>query len=285
MSDAALPVTDPRPGHPLPGALPAAAPARLRSPRFGATRTITALMLREMGSTYGRSPGGYLWAILEPLGTIMIMTVAFSLFFRDPPLGSSFILFYAAGFLPYDFYNGLSNKTLSALRYSRSLLAYPRVTWIDVMLARLLLNMLTDLMVICIVFTVILTVAVTHSVLDIWPILLSLIMAALIGFGEGLINCLLVGIFPLWRVLWGIITRPLFIASGVLYIYEDMPGVVQDILWWNPLLHITGLARTGFYPTYDAAFVSLPYCFGIGLTLVAFGLVFLRAWYKLVLEA
>lgn len=285
MSDAALPVTDPRPGHPPPDFSSPPTIPRLQTPRFGAARTITALMLREMGATYGRNPGGYIWAILEPLGVLAVMTLAFSLLFRDPPLGTSFILFYATGYLPYDFYNGLSGKTQNALRFSRSLLAYPRVTWLDAMLARLCLNMLTDLTVICIVFAAILSLAVTHSVLDITPILIALLLAALIGFGEGLLNCLLIGLFPLWKTLWGIISRPLLIASGIFFIYEDMPPLIQDILWWNPLIHVTALVRTGFYPTYDAAFVSLPYCFGFGLTAVAFGLVFLRAWYKLVLEA
>ena len=31
--------------------------------RFATLRTITALILREMATTYGRSPGGYVWAI------------------------------------------------------------------------------------------------------------------------------------------------------------------------------------------------------------------------------
>ena len=32
-------------------------------------------MLREMGSTYGRSPGGYLWVIAEPIGVIAVLSI------------------------------------------------------------------------------------------------------------------------------------------------------------------------------------------------------------------
>ena len=42
----------------------------LKPPRFRALRTITALILREMGSTYGMSPGGYVWAVLQPVGMV-----------------------------------------------------------------------------------------------------------------------------------------------------------------------------------------------------------------------
>jgi capsular polysaccharide transport system permease protein len=75
------------------------------------------------------------------------------------------------------------------------------------------------------------------------------------------------------------------LASGVLYVYEDLPKAAQHILWWNPLLHITGTSRSGFYTIYDAKFVNLSYCWMIILVLILAGLVFLRANYRKVLEA
>ncbi len=113
-------------------------------PQFSTLRSIGALMLREMGTTYGRNPGGYLWAILEPLGMIALMAFAFSFMARNPRLGTSFLLFYATGYLPFDFYLGIERKTATTLRAAQAILAYPRVTWIDVVLARALMNVLVD---------------------------------------------------------------------------------------------------------------------------------------------
>ena len=48
-------------------------------------RTVLALMLREMATTYGRSAGGYLWAILDPVLGIALLSVLFSLALRHPP--------------------------------------------------------------------------------------------------------------------------------------------------------------------------------------------------------
>ena len=72
--------------------------------RFSTLRTVLALMLREMSTTYGRSPGGYLWAILEPAGGIAMMSVAFGLVLRSPSLGTNFPIFYATGYLPFMMY-------------------------------------------------------------------------------------------------------------------------------------------------------------------------------------
>lgn len=270
MSDATLPES-PVAGAPL-------------APRFAAARTIAALMLREMGSTYGRNPGGYLWAFIQPLAAILVMALAFSVFMRNPPIGTSFILFFATGFLPFGLYLTIAGASQSALRYSRQLLAYPRVTWLDAVLARFLLNGLTEVAVIVMVWVGILLFSDTHATIDIWPLIHSLTLAMLGGLGIGMINALLGGIFPIWLIFWSIINRPLFFASGIFFLYESLPPGLQAVLWWNPLFHVTALARSGFYGTYDAAFVSLTYCYGVALVLIALGLICMRAWHKVVLE-
>ena len=247
-------------------------------PSMTAMRAIMALMLREMGSTYGDSPGGYVWAVVQPIGMIIILAIGFSLLIKSPSLGTSFILFYATGFLTYDLFSQIMKVVLDALKYSRAMLSYPRVIWLDAILARFLLNTLTYLSVFCIVISGVLLFEETRTVITIQPILIGLSICMLLGLGVGMLNCLLIGLFPVWKTIWKILTRPLLIASGVLFIMEDMPTTVQNILWWNPVIHATGLVRSGFYPSYHASYVSLIYCFGVAMTLICFALLML--WTK-----
>ena len=247
-------------------------------------RTMAALILREMGSTYGQSPGGYLWAILQPLGMIMVLSIGFSLLLRSPSLGTSFLLFYATGYLPFDLYGQVASKTMSALKYSRPLLAYPRVTWLEAILARFVLNLLTVSAVSCILLTLILAIEPNRSIITLGYVLQGFAMCALLGLGIGMVNCLLSGLFPVWKNAWAIISRPLFLASGILYIFEDLPVVAQQILWFNPLIHGTALSRKGFYPTYDASFVSIEYGFGFALVCMLVGMLFMRTHYRTILE-
>lgn len=256
----------------------------LDPPRFRAIRTIFALILREMGSTYGASPGGYIWAILQPVGMLVILSVAFSLVVRAPSLGTSFILFYATGYLPFNLYQDIQIKVSATMRYARALLAYPAVTWADAVLARFILNVVTNSVIFCIVIGAILFSIDTLTVLRAGPILTALALAALCGFGLGVCNAIFAGLYPVWLNLWKIISRPMFLASGVLFIYEDLPTLAQDILWWNPLMHVTGLMRAGFYPTYHPQYISLPYAFGLPMVLTVIGLIFLRAYHNRVLE-
>ena len=110
-------------------------------------RTISALVLREMTTRFGRTPGGFLWALLQPLATIIILGMAFSLLARSPALGTSFILFKATGMMPFQTFRSNATMVGGSISYSRSLLLYPGVTWVDALLARFILNTLVMIVV------------------------------------------------------------------------------------------------------------------------------------------
>ena len=96
----------------------------IRHRRFASLRAIVALMLREMATSYGRSPLGYLWALLEPVAGIALLTAIFSSGFRTPPMGNNFAIFYASGLVPFLMYVDLNGKVMASLNFSGSLLVY-----------------------------------------------------------------------------------------------------------------------------------------------------------------
>lgn len=272
---------------PEPTAVPGAPlrPARRGTARrFATLRSVAALMIREMATRYGRSPGGYVWALLEPVGGILILSVGFSLLLRNPPLGTSFVLFYATGLLPFQLYQTLSLTVGRSISFSRALLMYPAVTWVDAVLARFVLNLLTGLLATVVVGVGILVLIDVRVQLDPGPIVLSLALATLVGLGVGALNCALFGLFPVWVQVWSILTRPLFLASGLFFIYDDLPPVAQNILWYNPLIHVVGLMRTGFYPTYMGAYISPVYTALVSLLCLFFGVLLLARFHRHILN-
>ena len=270
---------DIRPAQALP-----ADPGKGVTRSFATFRAVSALILREMATRYGRSPGGYVWALLEPLGVIIVMALAFSLMLRNPPLGNSFILFYATGFLPFQVYNTIAGMIASAMMFSRPLLQYPAVTWIDAVLARLILNALTGVLVTLLLLSALVSFGDTRVLVDLPPMVVSILMAVVLGAGIGTLNCALFSLFPVYSQFWGILTRPLVLASGVIFLYDDLPRTVQDILWYNPLIHVTGLMRTGFYPTYRADYVDLTFGFACGLAPLFLGVVLMGRYHRDILS-
>ncbi len=251
---------------------------------FPGARTIFALMLREMATTYGRSPGGYLWAILEPTAGILLLTLIFSAAFRAPPLGVNFPIFYASGLVPFMLYIGVSNKMATALLFSKPLLTYPTVTFIDALTARFLVNVLTHIMVAYVIYSFILLVYETRTIIDLPRILLAFAMAAVLSGGIGIMNCFLFSRFPVWQQIWTIINKPLFLISCIFFIYESIPQPYRDYLWYNPVVHIIGVSRSGFYSNYRAEYASPLYVMGLGLGLTLLGLVLLKRHYRDLIE-
>lgn len=246
-------------------------------------RAVAALVLREMSTRYGRTPGGYLWAVLEPLGMIILLSFAWSLLARTPSLGTSFLLFKATGYMVLQTFTVLGSNVGKALSFSRPLLLYPRVAWIDAIMARFLLNALVVFVVTFLILSGIVIFENIDTLLRWGPIFLAMGLAAALGLGAGCLNAYLFMRFPVWQQIWAILTRPLFLISGVIILYEDMPSLAQAILWYNPILHLTGLMREGFYPMYRPDYISLVYVAACALVPMVIGLLLLRRHHRTLL--
>ena len=256
-----------------------------RRPRFAMLRTILALVIREVIASNGRLVGGYLWAIAAPAAGIAFFSIVMmALGMRQPALGNNFPIFFATGMLTFGMAMHAATSVMGAVNQSRHFLAYPRVTILDSVLARLLYVMLTDLLVFYIVITFILLVWDTRTTLEMPRILLAVAMAFSLGLGLGLVNCVLTGLWPIYQKFWSLMSRPLFLISGTIFVAENIPQPWRGWIEWNPLIHVTAQMRTAFYSSYDALWISPVYVFGVAGVLCLSGLLFLRRYYRDILE-
>jgi capsular polysaccharide transport system permease protein len=221
---------------------------------------------------------------LEPIGIIAVFTLAFSVIFKQPPLGDSFPLFYATGYIPFGMYNSAQSKISSSIVQNKALLFYPAVTHTDVVLGRFILIALTEFTVALIVFSGLLLYSDMNSVASFPHVFMALGLALVLGASVGLMNATLFEIFPSWRSIWKILTRPMFFISAVFYLFDTLPSNFQAVLWWNPLIHIIGSLRVGFYPEYEGAYISWLYVIMLALVLMTVGLVNLRTSNKFIIN-
>ena len=229
-----------------------------------------------MGTRYGRSSGGYVWALAEPLGGILLLSFAFAMALRSPPLGDSFMLFYATGIIPFNIFNSMARGVAQSVSSNRGLLNYPVVSLLDAVVAKVLLNFVTILVVAIVLLSGIILGGGLYVTVDLGSAALALVMAAAFGVGIGMVNCVLFGFFPTWKNVWSVLTRPLFLVSGIFFIVEVAPPKLREFLLYNPIAHAIAMMRTGFYGTYDPQYISLVYVFGVALGLILLGGYLLR---------
>ena len=251
---------------------------------FQRLRVLFAMIVRETGTKFGRSYGGYFWAIAEPLGGIVMLTLGFSIALREPPMGNNFALFYATGVIPFMLFSNVSRSVAAAIQTNRGLLRYPVVTPLDTVFSKFILDVLTMVRVAVLLFSGVILFYGLVVDFDAGAAALAFTLAALLGLGLGTLNCVLFGFFPTWKNVWGVLTRPLFLMSGMFYTFQSLPVVLQDVLWWNPLIHVVGLMRAGFYGSYEAEYASPLYVLGVSGILFVIGAYLLRRHASVLIE-
>ena len=245
-------------------------------PRGTTFRSIMALVLREFATNNASAFGGVAWALVTPVASIIVATAVFSAGFRNPPVGDVFAIFYATGVVPFTMFGAVNGRLGNAIRENRKILNYPRISVMDCIISRLIFVVLIQIVVGVFIYAAILNLWDTKTVLNFGPILHSMALAVLLGFGVGCINAYLFKVFPTWRHIWGIATTPLFLLSCVIYSYEQVPQPFDAWLVYNPLVHIVALSRTGFYHGYPAHHVETLYPLAVGLCLSIIGLILLN---------
>ena len=236
----------------------------LGSPFHIFLRNVWSLMLRDMRTRFSEQSLGFLWAIMEPVGMIAVLALLFStgLRGREPALGESYILFFASGMLPYSAYKQVTGAINRSSKGNRSLLFFPIVKPIDAYAASMVLETTVMVVVMCIIF-IAYHIAFGGGLPDSFIMtIVPFIYSALIGFSIGIFNVCVGSVFKAWIKIFKMMSRPMFFISGIFFLAESLPRTIQNILYYNPILHITEWARQGYYAEFQSDFLDLYYLNG-----------------------
>ena len=78
---------------------------------------------------------------------VAMLSLVFAAVVRAPPLGDSFIAFFATGYVGFLFWRATAETTAQALLANKPLLRFPNVNPFDAILARVILQALTNIAV------------------------------------------------------------------------------------------------------------------------------------------
>jgi capsular polysaccharide transport system permease protein len=217
----------------------------------GQCRVIGALIIRETRTRFGDAKLGYGWALIEPVAHIALLSVTFAVLMHgQPPIGTHFFIFYYTGLMPYLVFVHASGGMSHAITGNAPLLQLPPVTTFDVIAARGVLEVATDIVVAVILLAGFAAIGLAAAPDDVWSPSLALLVTAVLGCGLGGINAVLTVFWRSWEKTWGQVTRVLYFISGIFYVPGMMPDWARDMLAWNPLLHAVDWFRAGFFAGY-----------------------------------
>jgi len=224
-------------------------------------RIINALFIHALLTEHGKTKIGYLTALAKPLGQIVMLTTMFTILGRATPIGDSLVLFLATGIIAYNLCMGLTNKMLKMNKQYRSILNSTHASPFDISIAFLLSETLILILISMIILIGLGNLGYwDHKIDNLIGILLTTIASIALGYGVGLFNASVSAIIPAYEKVWKILSMPLFLTSGVIFVADQrFPPSVIAIIKYNPLLHIVESMRDSFYRSWESTLFELSY--------------------------
>ena len=247
-------------------------------------RVIWALTLRDFRTKILGHKLGAFMALAEPFIFVLAVSFAVSFLDRQAKIGTSFILFFATGVIPFNSYRKVTKEVQSSIKRYKKCLYIPIVRPIDPFIAAAIIQLLLYIVIYFIFFAGYYLVNGYGLPHDWGATFFPLIVCAMLGLGSGLINTAISSYFPPWDKIFSILMMPLFLISGVLHPLHTFPSYVQDLLYWNPLAHAVVASRNGYYDIYEFQFYDPYYFIGFSTATLFIGLAAERFARRRILE-
>lgn len=226
------------------------------------------LVKRDFKQKYKRTSLGILWSLLNPLLTLLIMSLIFTQFFgRNTP---NYIIYLFCGNLVFSYFTDSTNGGMTSLTANAGIITKINIPKYLFLLAKNVSCLINFGLTLIILFVFVAIDGIAFN----WKFIMLLYpIACLLVFnlGMGLILSALFVIFRDVQYLYAIFTRLLMYLSAIFYTIDIYPPDIQTLFYLNPVFVYIDYFRTiiidGRIPSIEIHLLAMGYAiaaFGIG---------------------
>lgn len=222
------------------------------------------LVRRDITTRYKRSVLGVAWTMLNPLGTMLILTFVFSNFFRSEV--QHFPVYILSGLLAWNFFTQATNAAISGLVWGGSLLKriyIPSTVFGVSAIGTALVNMVMSLVPLIIVM--IIDGATFHLSLLFLPVSILLLTGFTLGFG--LFISSLAVFFPDVGEMYQVLLTGWMYLTPIIYPESLISAQLMPIFKLNPMYWMVKMFRLpifeGRLPTFPEALPAIVWSLGM----------------------
>lgn len=215
------------------------------------------LVKKNIKLRYRRSYLGMLWTLIEPLLTMIVLSVVFgSLLGRnssDPAFaGVPFPVYVLTGRLLYSFFSSATNSAMRSIRTNSAMIKKVYVPKYIYPFSGILANFVIFLISLVVLLGVMIFFLATGSYtaplngymfMSVIPLLNLFVMA----MGVGMILSTLCVFFRDIEYLWSVLLMLIMYCSAIFYFVSNMSGGTQRLVKMNPLFGIIDNFRRAFF--------------------------------------
>jgi capsular polysaccharide transport system permease protein len=239
---------------------------------------IGAVVIRDIHAKMLGNKFSYLKIILFPLGHLLYLSLFYAFLGKGALLGTDRMVFFASGILPFMIYLYPVRSIVMSIMENKSLLMFPVVHPIDLVLGRSLLEMVNSFVIIMLLF--LLLYMFDFQVVPKVPFetLSGILMTMIFTVSYCIPNAIIAAMVHNWVQFCVLYCIMLYISSGALFLPSHLPKSFVDIMYFNPLAHCVEWVRSGYYETYNEGILDKSYLAFVILLNLLVGLVLERIY-------
>lgn len=221
-------------------------------------RTIHALMVRDLMMRYGRNNIGFVWVILEPMILCAGVMLIWSLMGHENK-GVTMVELVLTGYMPLTLWRHLTGPVVNMFRNSVPILYHRKVSLLDLVLARELLETIGATAAFLVVYG---TLNISGIIEDgrRWDLMLAgWLMMAWIGTAFGMVMACVTERYEVAERFVQPIQYLNIPISGCFFFVDWLPTWGQKIIMWHPLVHCYEVFRAGYFGDTVVTHYSIPY--------------------------
>ena len=221
------------------------------------------LVRRDIITRYKRSALGILWTMLNPLGTMIVLSIVFSQLFE---LRGAYPAFIITNLIAWNFFAQTTSASLSTMMWGSDLfqrIYLPRTAFVISTIGTGLVNVLFSLVPLIFIFLV--TKVPIQTPIFLLPVAILALAAFALGFS--LIVSVFVVFFPDIAEMYPILLTAWMYLTPIIYPETMIEGVLNGwLLVLNPMYHLVKFFRLvvfdGIYPTINEFLLAIGIAFG-----------------------
>ena len=234
------------------------------------------MVKRDFVTRYRRSVLGILWSVLNPLLTMLVLTMVFSMLFAGGIHGIyNFPVYLLSGQVIFNFFSESTNQAMGSIKNNANIIKkvyVPKYIFPVSKVISSLVNILFSF--IAFLFVVIVTGAPLHGTILLFPI--PLLYTFLFALGIGMLLSSMAVFFGDMSYIYGILITLLTFLTPLFYPVSILPDRVFQLIHLNPIFHYVtyfrSLALDGVVPglwenVICLGFALLAICCGLYVTM------------------
>lgn len=231
---------------------------------------VRALVARELKVRYRRSAIGFLWTMLQPLLTMLVLQLVFSQIFAIRLTYGNYPIFALAGILFWNFFSQSIVASMNSLRGNAQLLQKLPVPKTVFPLATVISGVINLLFALVPLFAIL--VITGHPIRPAVLFLpISIFLVALFTLGAGLLLSPMAVFFSDVVELIGVLLMLLMYLTPVIYPMEIVPEHMRWIIRFNPIRSILEVFRDPIYQGEVPPLSHFAVCAGIAVLAFVLG--------------